>query len=109
MADVIQIGTVSSGPESGAGGDSGSSVYPFLAKTNAKKHSKNVVDIILSSIQADPRISVPLIAQKTSLSTGGVQWYIRKLRAQNIIKHVGPAKGGHWEIITKQEDGQDSD
>ena len=24
---------------------------------------------------------------------------LRKLQKEGIIKHIGPAKGGHWEII----------
>ena len=31
--------------------------------------------------------------------TDRVEWQLKQLRDKNIIQHVGPKKGGHWEII----------
>ena len=28
----------------------------------------------------------------------GVRWNIRKLKDANLIRRVGPDKGGHWEV-----------
>jgi len=39
------------------------------------------------------------LATKTRLTVKGIEWNIRKLKAENIIQRVGSRKGGHWEII----------
>ena len=37
----------------------------------------------------------------TGLTRRGVEWNLRKIKSEGIIKRVGPAKGGHWEVIDK--------
>jgi ATP-dependent DNA helicase RecG len=41
------------------------------------------------------------MAEQTGLSIKGVEWNIRKLKEEGILRRVGPAKGGYWEIIEK--------
>ena len=79
-------------------------------KNSKKTHKKQgTPSKIIAAIRKNPSISVSGIAKATRISENTIGWHIRVLRMQNIIKHVGPAKGGHWEIIAQQEDGQDSD
>jgi len=33
------------------------------------------------------------------ISTTAVENNLAKLKAKKILKRVGPAKGGHWEIV----------
>jgi len=33
-----------------------------------------------------------------------VREYIEKLKKKNILKHVGPTKGGHWETVEHEEE-----
>jgi len=42
-----------------------------------------------------------------SISEKGIEWQLKKLRDENLIKHVGPKKGGHWEIIKTTDSGED--
>lgn len=39
------------------------------------------------------------IANATGLSIAGVKKNIRKLKDANLIRRVGPDKGGHWEVV----------
>ncbi len=61
-------------------------------------------EIILRNITANPRITTVELAQATGLSDKGVEWNIRKIKAAGLLRRVGPAKGGHWEVTrTMQE------
>ena len=35
----------------------------------------------------------------TGLSQSGVKKVIRKLKDANLLRRIGPDKGGHWEVI----------
>ena len=65
--------------------------------------------VIVSAIKRNPHVTISQLAKMMGMSTGGVEWHVKQLQKKKLIKHVGPNKGGHWEIIAKQEDGQDSD
>jgi ATP-dependent DNA helicase RecG len=34
-----------------------------------------------------------------SLTQQGVEWNLKKLKKQWVIRRIGPNKGGHWEVI----------
>ena len=54
---------------------------------------------ILQLIKENSNITIPEIAKSTGLTVGGVEWNIRELKKKRLLKHIGPTKGGHWEII----------
>lgn len=55
--------------------------------------------IIVSLIMKNPKISKKQIQIEGNLSKKSVDYNIRKLKEDGVIKHVGPAKGGHWEVV----------
>lgn len=71
-------------------------------KRARKGHEK-----VLETIEEDPSVSIPLLAEKCECSVKAVRIILDGLKADGIIHHVGPAKGGHWEIIKPQS--QDGD
>ena len=56
---------------------------------------------ILELIKNDPNISAAAIAEKIGVSSRAVEKQLKKLREENLIRRVGPDKGGHWEIVEK--------
>lgn len=54
---------------------------------------------ILALIRADPYITMKDLAREIGITPKGIEWQIRKLRQAGRLKHVGPTKGGRWEII----------
>lgn len=54
---------------------------------------------ILSLIRENPRITTQELATGTGLSAKGVEWNLKKLKDEKILKRVGGRKGGYWEII----------
>ena len=65
-------------------------------KTRVKTREK-----IIYLIQERSRITMRDIAERTGLSIKGLEWNIKKLKEEGILRRVGPAKGGYWEIIKK--------
>ncbi len=54
--------------------------------------------IVLAMLR-NPRITTPELADMLDMGTTGVEKHLRLLRDCGCIKHVGPAKGGHWEVL----------
>ena len=72
-------------------------------KTNPKTNPKtDNIDIrILSLISNNTGITIQEIAKGVKLSVSGTKLRINRLRNNGSIVHVGPAKGGHWEVKGK--------
>ena len=54
---------------------------------------------ILEIISADKFVTINQIADQAKLGTTAIENNIAKLKEKRLLKRVGPAKGGHWEII----------
>jgi ATP-dependent DNA helicase RecG len=68
-------------------------------KTHIKKTVGKTVGKIIEAINNEPGITIPELMVKTDLSRRGVEYQLNKLKNENIIKRIGSAKGGHWEVI----------
>lgn len=58
-------------------------------------------EIILSLIRENPRISARELSDKVGISARKVEENISKLKKKGLLKRIGPAKGGHWEVLEK--------
>ncbi len=54
---------------------------------------------IVEFMRKDPRISTATLAEKLALSTTAVDKNIQYLKSHGHIRRIGPAKGGHWEVL----------
>ncbi|MCB5295667.1 MAG: putative DNA binding domain-containing protein [Candidatus Cloacimonetes bacterium] len=89
--------------------------YSVRNETSGKNVVENVVDHVVENVVehvAESRINkiLNLMAENKQISAAQiaiilnttdrtVQRDIEKLQKRNILKRIGPAKGGHWEII----------
>jgi len=64
-----------------------------------KKSSQKSSQKILSAMKSMPDITMAELANATGLSMAGVKKNIRKLKDANLIRRIGPDKGGHWEVV----------
>jgi predicted HTH transcriptional regulator len=46
-------------------------------------------------------ITIPELAERTSVTERSVERNIQNLQSVGLIKRIGPAKGGHWEVVEK--------
>ena len=63
-------------------------------KTREKTRGK-----ILRLIAENPKISMEDMAANLGITSKGVEWQVKKLKGEGYLKRVGPAKGGHWEVL----------
>ncbi|MBQ7189657.1 MAG: winged helix-turn-helix transcriptional regulator [Kiritimatiellae bacterium] len=54
---------------------------------------------IVRKIKDTPSITTSQLAEEMGMSRIGIQRAIARLKARDIIRRVGPDKGGHWEVV----------
>jgi len=87
----------------------------FLAELSYQKQRltenavDNVVDNVVENVVENEQKTLALlkenntlsakeIANKLKITERTIQRYIKKLQEKKLIKRIGPAKGGYWEI-----------
>lgn len=53
---------------------------------------------VLDLLRTEPTISGRLIAERIGITQDGVKYHLTRLRAAGRVRHVGPTKGGRWEV-----------
>lgn len=74
----------------GATKDSGESSGKTSGKTSGK---------IIALMESTPSITIPELADIIGVTARSVERNIQKLQDGGKIRRVGPAKGGHWQVI----------
>ena len=54
---------------------------------------------IISGMVNDPNISVVALAKRLGISRTAVENNIKWLKEKGYIERIGPAKGGHWQVV----------
>jgi len=54
---------------------------------------------ILNAIQQNPKVSAVEMASLLGISSRAVEKRLRTMRENDVIRRIGPDKGGHWEIL----------
>jgi ATP-dependent DNA helicase RecG len=67
-------------------------------KTGEKPRGKTREKII-NAILENPNVTTQELSQILEISAKGVEWQIARLKQEGVLKRIGPAKGGHWEIV----------
>lgn len=68
-----------------------------VAEENVQEKTRE--EQILELLQKNNAISIRELAEQLDLTTKTIQRDLDKLKSQNLIRRVGPDKGGYWEII----------
>ena len=58
---------------------------------------------ILKAIAENPNVSAKQLAEQLGISITAVQNHLDYLKNNNLIRRVGPDKGGHWEVVGMSE------
>ena len=78
----------------GANKTHGKTPYAGSEKSSEKSSEK-----IIQHLRLDPTLSAKALAQKLAISSRAVEKQIAQLRKEGKLCHIGPAKGGRWELI----------
>jgi len=63
-----------------------------------EKLSQNQQSIIEEIIH-NPYVSARELSEIVGISNRKIEENIKKLKARGVVKRIGPAKGGHWEVL----------
>jgi len=53
---------------------------------------------IMEEIIHNPYVSARELSEIVGISSRKIEENIKKLKARGVVKRIGPAKGGHWEV-----------
>ena len=70
------------------------------AQESTQETMRSTQEKILAEIKTNPFTTRELLAEVIGITPDGVKKQLDKLRKAGIIRHVGPKKGGRWEILT---------
>jgi len=62
------------------------------------KMSGKVSGKILIAVRSNPDITIPELAELAGVSSRTIERNLQKLQGEGLLRRVGPAKGGHWEL-----------
>ena len=89
-------------PAEGSGEDGGSAtqekVGEKVGERVGEKLTSNQRQILAILLEA-PHTSAKTLAEKIGISVRKTEVNLRKLRERKLLKRVGPARGGHWEVL----------
>jgi ATP-dependent DNA helicase RecG len=54
---------------------------------------------IVEAISTDPSISARDLSEKAGISARNVEANLATLKRKGVLQRVGPARGGHWEVV----------
>ena len=74
-----------------------------IQETNksTQETNKSTQEMILDEIRKHPFTTREQLAKVIGITPDGIKKQLDKMKKAKRIKHVGPTKGGHWEIITE--------
>lgn len=55
-------------------------------------------DIILGLLSKHPTFTTADLAGSIGISTKGIEKHLARLKAEGVLKRIGPDKGGHWQV-----------
>ena len=64
-----------------------------------QKTTQKTTQKILKLIAQNPRITRKDLAEQIGISTDGVKYHLNRMRKQNLIRRIGPDRGGRWEVV----------
>ena len=72
-------------------------------QTAPKTAPKSTRDHIIQLLRENPSLTKQDLMGKLQKASGTIKEHIRILQREGAIKRVGPAKGGHWEVINNED------
>ena len=73
-------------------------VHRKAVKSSGKSSGKTEEHII-ALLRELPATTIPELADKFGVTTRAVEKQIAKLKKSGRLRRIGPAKGGHWEVL----------
>jgi ATP-dependent DNA helicase RecG len=78
--------------------------FPFSAAyldslASGRTTQETTQEQILALLREAPALTRKALADRIGLTADGIKYHFDRLRDAGRIRHVGPTKKGHWEIM----------
>jgi ATP-dependent DNA helicase RecG len=73
----------------------------------ARKHQENTKERLLQLLRKQPHLSTPAMALVLGIGIDGTKYHLTRLKQAGQVRHVGPTKGGHWQVTEAAQQVQD--
>ena len=54
-------------------------------------------------LSQDNALSAAALARQIGITPKAIEKQIAKMKAEGVLKRVGPDKGGHWQVVEKTD------
>lgn len=94
---VLAVAEDAERPLEDAGRTSGKTSGKMSGKTG--RASGKTSGKILTAMRLAPEVTIPELANRIGMTERSIERNISKLQADGRLRRIGPAKGGHWEVL----------
>lgn len=71
--------------------------------TESRKKKVKSREKIIALLSQDNSLSAAALAERIGITPKAVEKHIAKMKAEGILKRIGPDKGGHWQVVEKTD------
>jgi Fic family protein len=71
---------------------------PIVSGEMSVKLSGKIPLTIIQALQQNPELTIPMLATQLAVSSRTIERHLQKLQQQGMLKRIGSAKGGHWQV-----------
>jgi len=68
-----------------------------------QKTTQKTAQKIFAAIRQNPEITRQELARELGITNSGVKYQLKQLQEKELLRRVGPDKGGHWDVIRTNE------
>ena len=72
-------------------------------QTESREKKVKSREKIIALLSQDNSLSAAALAERIGITPKAVEKHIAKMKAEGILKRVGPDKGGHWQVVEKTD------
>lgn len=67
-----------------------------------RKGGQKTREAIVMLVSNNPNITTTQMAATLGINRSALSKHLKRMQEESIIRHIGPDKGGHWEVIDRQ-------
>ncbi len=79
--------------------------YPLASTNDSRETGENrklsTREKLIALIKENPQITRASLSEQLGISSSNVQFHIKRLKSEGIIKRVGSARNGHWVFLSE--------
>ena len=70
-----------------------------ITQESAEKRPRKRREKIVAFLRKTPAMTRRQLAKQIGITEDSVKHHLDRLRSAGVLRHFGPTKGGHWEIL----------